>query len=170
MTETKQGAGASYRALRDKARAKEQTHVLHLKKTGATVVVRKVDLAPFLASGNLPMHLVAQAVEAMSDENGAEFEAASLEMTAKDQIKTLVFMRDVVQQSMVSPRIVVNPQTDDEISPEEMDWNDFVQVYEWNMGGGEQAAMLENFHGGPAEAPVAGTAPKRNKNARQRAA
>lgn len=89
---------------------------------------------------------------------------ARLEQLDDNELASMmVFAREVVIASLVSPRLVAKPSPgiEDEIGPDDIDVQDFWYIFDWAMQGGPEipvetkegettVAAVENFSDGPA--------------------
>lgn len=71
-------------------------------------------------------------------------QAAERRMTP-DQLKELFrFMRETILSTVVAPKIVEQPESDDELSPDDVPLDDAMFIFQWAMAGGQTpAAQLE---------------------------
>ena len=71
-------------------------------------------------------------------------------MSAEDKFADLVFTGLIVRDSLVSPKIVDNPATDDEIAFAELDDQDVMFIVQWAFSpqsGGVEGENVAKFRG-----------------------
>lgn len=119
--------------------------------------LRPPNILAYIATGRYPQSLVGKAREAwakngvMSPKQQAELgEQAIKEMGDDELAQLLIFMRTIVQDACVKPRIVVGGMGDDELDPVEVDPEDFRFIFSWCMkhGGVPGIESLETFRAG----------------------
>lgn len=131
--------------------------------------LRPPNILAYIATGRYPQSLVNKARAAWkktgilpaTDEAGEELvkEASDEEMA-----QLLIFMRTLVQDACIKPRIVVGGMGEDELDPIEVDPVDFKFIFSWCMshGGVPGIESLESFRGGRKRG-VVGTQPDGQK-------
>lgn len=119
--------------------------------------LRPPNILAYIATGRYPQSLVAKAREAwakngvMSDEQKQKLGEETLKEMGDDEMsQLLIFMRTLVQDACVKPRIVVGGMGDDELDPVEVDPADFKFIFSWcmNHGGVPGIESLESFRRG----------------------
>ncbi len=153
MTETATSA-AAYR--RRSVTAEGSTQLVKVP-SGFVWELRPPNLLAYIATGRYPQSLVTKAREAwakngvMSEEQKLKLgEDAIKEMGEEDLSQLLIFMRTLVQDACVNPRIVVGGMGDDELDPIEVDPADFKFIFSWcmNHGGVPGIESLGTFRAG----------------------
>jgi hypothetical protein len=135
-----QGRAAAYR--KNKAARAEKTFEVELP-SGNKFLLRDPNLQMFVVSGALPLG-VAEKMEAARAEGKTDEQAFKM-LSPKEQIASINFATKLVRYICVSPKIVDNPQTDDEIAPEELLPEDFSFLVQWAQSGGGEAEKLNSF-------------------------
>lgn len=147
------------------ARAKESNELFEVElPSGWVFTLRKPDLAVFVASGALP-----QAVgEKMnrSKSQGASDEDAFNALSPKEKETGFKFGKKLLKQICVHPRIVDDPQDDDEIAMEELSEADLLFLFRWG-GGGED---LDSFRGERQQPASSGADGKKQQRAGKQSA
>lgn len=148
----KASTAAEYRKRQSTA---EGTTQLVTVPSGFVWELRPPNILAYIATGRYPQSLVNRAREAWrkngvlpkTDEAGEELVKAA---TDDEMAQLLIFMRTLVQDACVKPRIVVGGMGDDELDPVEVDPEDFRFIFSWCMshGGVPGIESLENFRGG----------------------
>lgn len=104
MEELKVTSPEEYALKAEKASAKENAGFLYkLKKTGAVVRLRHADMEALAVVGSLPMSLVAAATRTDEDKKRPNRNPTPEEI--EDNNKTLIFMRQMVVENCLEPRI-----------------------------------------------------------------
>lgn len=153
MTQTASSA-SEYR--RRPANADGSTQLVTLP-SGFVWELRPPNILAYIATGRYPQSLVTKAREAwakngvMSDEQKQKMGEEALKEMGDDEIsQLLIFMRTLVQDACVKPRIVVGGMSEDELDPIEVDPVDFKFIFSWCMshGGVPGIESLETFRAG----------------------
>lgn len=131
-----------YRAAVAKARTSEG--VDFTAPSGYTWKLRRPNLQGFIATGRVPQSLLETGMKSWQAQGKMPVDAKP-EMSAEETMANLIFMREIVREACVSPKIAVGSSDPDTIDPAEMFESDFMAIYEWVMTGGENAAVLRNF-------------------------
>ena len=153
MAELKVTSPEEYAQRAQQANADGNQGFLHkLKKTGAVVRLRHVDMEALAIVGSLPMSLVAAATRTAEDAASGESEE-DIKLTA-EQIeegnKTLIFMRQMVVENCLEPRIRYEEGVGvffvgaDSKPVARVDKDDFMEMFAV-ISGEEGADGLENF-------------------------
>lgn len=142
MIPTASGRGSSYRNR--KAAQPIETIEVELPSGEKFLLRKKVDLEMFVVSGVLPLS-IADKMES-AQKKGSSVEAAFEQLSSGEKIKSIEFSTKLVRHICISPKIVDNPQTDDEIAPEELLPEDFTFLLNWAQSGGGEAGKLDGFH------------------------
>lgn len=117
--------------------------------SGAEFTLRRPNLKAYLSSGQLPTSLLKKMMQ-FSKRSKAYATEAMQEMTEDETVSMLVYQGSVLREVCVSPRIVDNPQADDEISFTELADQDIEYITKWafnaEAGGveGENVAQFRN--------------------------
>lgn len=117
--------------------------------------LRPPNMLAYIATGRYPQSLVNSARKAWK-KNGVlpttQKAGEELVKHASDEemAQLLIFMRTLVQDACVKPRIVVGGMGDDELDPVEVDPADFKFIFNWCMshGGVPGIQSLETFREG----------------------
>lgn len=117
--------------------------------------LRPPNILAYIATGRYPQSLVNKAREAWKKTGimpATEKAGEELVKDASDEemAQLLIFMRTLVQDACVKPRIVVGGMGEDELDPVEVDPTDFKFIFSWCMshGGVPGIESLESFRGG----------------------
>ncbi len=134
-------SGAGYRQARQ-TRAEQSNALIELElPSGFIFTVRQPDLALFKVSGALPQSVGDKMERAKG--KGLSDEDAFKTLTEQEQEASFRFAKKLLRQICVNPRIVDDPQADDEISIEDLETEDFEFLMNWG-GGGDS---LDSFRG-----------------------
>lgn len=151
MPEIKNNGASLYREIREARRAAQL-------KTAETVAVAVPSgmvfeccvptLESYVLSGLMPMSLTEKLSSVMKPEQNVDLKSVLSENDAKN---TLIFAREMVRDICVNPRIVENPQNEDEIAPHEILIEDFAYLVKWGMSqmGGAEAPRFDTFRQQP---------------------
>ncbi len=113
--------------------AQEGASIEELKlPSGFTVDVRRPPLMAWLVSGRVPERFVS----AVTKGSGAAAGQTLEHLEGDELMGMLTFMRDLVMETVVAPRIRQGapPDSTDEISPERIPDRDFFAIIEWALG------------------------------------
>lgn len=106
--------------------------------SGNVATLRPVALDMLIASGKLPDLLTPIAAKSLWTETDTS--------TIADQVETAKGFAElvnlIVPAAMLTPRIVENPQGDDEISLEDIDFSDKIAIFQLATGGSQ---VLKSF-------------------------
>jgi hypothetical protein len=134
-------AAERYRRIKAERLAQEELVDVETP-SGMTWKLRRPNLAQFVTSGIMPISLAGKLAEADKDGNPAEaFNALDWE----EKARTIEFSAKVVRYCAVDPKIVENPKGPNEISPDEVELDDFNYIFGWAMSGGGEADNLGTF-------------------------
>lgn len=140
-----------YRKLMQKKRAKLPTELV-TAPTGMVFEMRRPDLNAYIVTGRYPQSLVNEGIKALKEAGIAPTdpqaaEAITKSLDSEEFTEALIFMRELVRESCVYPKIVLGAQGDDEIDPSEIDIEDFNHLVGWclNYTGVENAAGIRSF-------------------------
>lgn len=141
--------------------------------------LRPPNILAYIATGRYPQSLVTKAREAwskngvMSEKQKQKLGEETLkEMSDDEMSQLLIFMRTLVQDACVKPRIVVGGMGDDELDPVEVDPVDFKFIFSWCMkhGGVPGIDSLESFRAGRSGRVVGGQSDGKKLRTRSRKA
>lgn len=143
---------------REWRKAREEGYVITLPSSGYAVRLRPVPLHSLIAQGKIPDTLSPLAAEALwgEDSDGKQ--------DVKELLSSTVELYDwVCRAAFVEPKIVDNPQADDEISIEDVDFNDKSAVFQAALLPGaalrnfrdEQERIMGAVHAGKDDGPAA---------------
>lgn len=116
--------------------------------------LRAPNILAYMATGRYPQSLVHKGLEAFKTNGTLDHEALGKqvvkESTQEEIAETLIFMRQIVVDACVKPRIVVGGMGDDELDPVEVDPDDFRFIFSWCMSHGGVAGIdgLQSFRVG----------------------
>lgn len=146
-----------YAIKSQQASAGESVGFLHkLKKTGAVVRLRHVNMEALAVTGALPMSLVKAATCAIEDEQQSDYEPTPEQV--EEGNKTAIFMRQMVVENCLEPQIryleglgvfFVHSHSDDNMQIDlrfRVDYDDFMEMFEV-ISGQEAADGLGKFRG-----------------------
>lgn len=112
--------------------------------TGMEWEVRRPELSLFMVTGMLPTQMAAKLEKAAEQANGNQT-AAFYNLDWKTQAKSLEFSGKLLKHICVNPRIVENATEGDEISQDDIEWEDVAFLLEWANSKGGEADKLGNF-------------------------
>lgn len=116
--------------------------------------LRPPNILAYIATGRYPQSLVNKARKAWKKTGILPTNKAGEELikesSDEEVAQLLIFMRTLVQDACVKPRIVVGGMGEDELDPVEVDPTDFKFIFSWCMsyGGVPGIESLESFRGG----------------------
>jgi hypothetical protein len=137
MTEQATGRAAAYK--RQLAERQRTQTTMVMVPSGFEWELRTPDLQGYVMTGRMPQSLVTQFL-ASAEKRGlvpAEARGEALKkfseqpVSQEETMSSLIFMRELVREACVSPRIVVGGTGDDEIDPSEVDPGDFRFIVSW---------------------------------------
>jgi hypothetical protein len=100
--------------------------------SGLTVLVRRPPLQMWIAAGKLPENLVRTMLK---NHQGGPPQVPDM---TPEQFKELFgFMRQTIVATVVQPRIVDPPTSEDEISPDDVPLEDGMFIFQWALAGGQ---------------------------------
>lgn len=128
-------SAAEYRKIRAAAKPTE-THIVPMP-SGANWELCIPDLSGYIMTGRLPRSLITDFLAA-AEKSGikpAEIEA-NLDkvvdaVSVPEMVDSLIFMRQIVSDAMVNPRIVPGGTGANELDPTEVDPRDFKYTFHW---------------------------------------
>ncbi len=121
--------------------------------------LRAPNILAYMATGRYPQSLVNKGMEAFkangsipeSEVDRLKIGEEVIQKSSDEEIaQTLIFMRQIVTDACVNPRIVVGGTGDDELDPVEVDPDDFRFIFNWCLEHGGVAGVdgLRTFRGG----------------------
>lgn len=130
--------------------AKSQPETLHdvTLPSGFVWKLRTPPVQQFMLSGRLPKDLASKLVQiGKITDKAARQKAIAENLTPEELTQNLAFGRDLLLYCAVQPRIVIDadPNSEDEIAPEEIDPVDFDFLLAWVMKAGDPGKTLGNF-------------------------
>ncbi len=142
-------------AYREALRAKKVETLMVPVPSGFEWELKPPDLQGYIMTGRLPQSLLTQFLSA-AERRGMtpeELKKAAVKKFEEEPIKaeegvaSLIFMRELVREACVNPRIVVGGTGDDEIDPTEVDPEDFKFIVDWCLSylGVAGVASLQTF-------------------------
>lgn len=161
MSEQKPVTASEYRKRR--ATSERPTQLITVP-SGFVWELRAPNILAYMATGRYPQSLVNKGLEAfkangtLDPEKLSESDKKKLgekvikQSTDEEIAQTLIFMRQIVVDACVNPRIVVGGMGDDELDPIEVDPDDFRFIFNWCMTHGGVAGIdgLHTFRDGQA--------------------
>lgn len=127
-------SASAYRANAEKAKAQRSTEIVTLK-SGAVFELRRPDLQAWLLTGRLPQSLLNEGLKAWKKTGIVTTEQAAKDLGGEEMIEALVFMQTIVEDCTVSPKYVQFPSGDNEIGPQTLLEEDFMEIFNWAMSG-----------------------------------
>lgn len=158
-------SAAQYRANAEKIKSERATEIVQLK-SGSVFELRRLDLASYMVTGRLPQSLVREGLKAWKTNASADKIVSDLD--DDDVVDSLIFMREIVHDCTVNPRLVEFATEDNQISAADMLVEDFNEIFAWAMGyqGVAGLAGLQTFRPGPTRG-TSGVGPNRKKQRRK---
>lgn len=129
------------------AKARKSEGEEFVAPSGFKWILRRPKLAGFIATGRVPMSLLEVGAKAWQEQGKMPLQEVT-SRSADETMADLIFMREIVREACLSPRIEVGSNDPDTIDPSQMFEDDFTAIYQWVMTGGENAAVLRNFRTG----------------------
>lgn len=126
-----------------------------LPQFGDVVAIRPMDVEFFVRTGRIPLFLTETVQKIIHGEN-YEME---IPHDAEKTKEWLTWLNELVTFAFVSPKVVSDPRADDEISIDEISYEDKLFIYRFF---GRPAATLRRFHTKQAEPVAALDAAKNN--------
>jgi len=139
-----------YKKLASAKRVDAEVFEVTLPSTGAVWKLREPPIQKFVLSGKLPASLASKMAAAAKNGNGdsKKTEQEVLEsLSPEDLMLCLALGRDLLLHCAVEPRIVIDadPESETEISPEDIDPDDFTFLMSWVFSGGKSGENLTAF-------------------------
>jgi hypothetical protein len=151
MNKQKPVTAADYRKRR--ATSDRPTQLITVP-SGFVWELRAPNILAYMATGRYPQSLVSKGLEAFRKNGTLDKESLGKEIikqSSDEEIaETLIFMRQIVVDACVNPRIVVGGTGEDELDPVEVDPDDFRFIFKWCMEHGGVAGVdgLQSFRAG----------------------
>lgn len=157
----KYGRAAAYRESVRKKREEQKTVTVTLP-SGFEWELRPPDLQGYMMTGRMPESLVQEFLKSAEKRGITPEELQSMSdlekfaatpLSQEETVLSLIFMRELVRDACVNPRIVVGGSGDDEIDPTEIDPEDFKFIVQWCLmhSGVAGLAGLQTFREGRKE-------------------
>lgn len=150
-----QGSAAAYLEALKKKRESEVIPVP--VPSGFTWMLRRPDIQGYILTGRMPQKLVEQFLQSaqkrgITPEGIQAKDVSALAQTPVDKdeaVATLFFMRELVQEACVKPRITEEPVGPDDIHPRKVDPEDFKFIFDWCLSYSGVAGIdsLQKFRG-----------------------
>jgi hypothetical protein len=157
-TEEEVNRPTSATEYRNTPRQRPANTVLVTVPSGAKWELAQPDFMGYIATGRMPQSLVLEFLasaerrgvkpeEFKDQEKAAEI---AVDISTKETVNALIFMRTVVEDACINPRIVVGGTGDDELDPTEVKPEDFKFIFQWCMSHSGVAGLagLQTFRGG----------------------
>jgi len=111
----------SGKALRE---AREEGYIIELEPSGTIVKLRPVQLDVLLLAGKIPNHLTAIVSNMIWEKLGYKVADTSID----DKKQHIEFVNCIASVALLEPRVVDNPQADDEIKIEDLPFCDRIMI------------------------------------------
>lgn len=167
---------SNYRQRKAQRRAKVEPQWITNPETQEKFFVRRVGAVAYAVAGQMPHNLAADAVKGWAEKGvnvdsteEPDSEARALREKEKEEEgkRNLQLMAKVVCEALVTPKVVAVPNSDEEISIEDLDDSDLMFIFKFATGqlgpvqlvGGEAVPMgsLQNFPKKPGRRSRTGT-------------
>lgn len=148
-------------AYRKRRQSGERPTQLVTVPSGFVWELRAPNILAYMATGRYPQSLVNKGLDAFRANGTLDKQAIGervvKESTDEEIAQTLIFMRQLVTDACVNPRIVVGGIGDDELDPVEVDPDDFRFIFRWCLEHGGAAGVdgLSTFRTGQARGATA---------------
>lgn len=125
-----------YRRILAERRAKSgQTEDVELP-SGLVFTLRRPDLNAYIVTGRYPQSIVTEGLKALKEKGIAPndpnaMQAVLASLNSEGVTDALIFMRELVREACIHPRLVVGARGDDELEPGELDIADFNFIVGW---------------------------------------
>lgn len=141
------GAAVAYKAHLAKHPPVDEIHDVTMP-SGFVWKLRKFPIAQWTLAGKVPNFFTSKTAMSMISAGTINEKSFGKNVNADDVNEMLDFMREVALYSAVSPRISLEPTSDDEIAPEDISKDDFNALIKWTMApSGGEAQGLGKFRG-----------------------
>jgi hypothetical protein len=122
-----------------------------LPGSGIEVMLCRPDLETWMLSGRIPQAFTSKVLQAHGGGKKKMDEDALLKsLEGRDLVASLVFVRDFVRETLVSPKIVTDRLPDydaDEIAPSDLEKDDLLYIFRWAMAGAPDIPVALNGGG-----------------------
>lgn len=143
------GRGAAYRQHLKKNPPKEKIYDVPMP-SGFVWKARKFPIEQWTILGKVPKVFTGKIANSLSKVGKLDINAVSKTVTPNEAEDMILFVRAIAYYSAVSPSISLDPQTDDEIAPEEIAPEDFSYLLEWAVTPeGKEVEGLHKFRRKP---------------------
>ena len=113
-------------------RKQEAESIEILMPSGATWLCKPINLRAYAAAGRLPMNLIS----ALPSTRNKPIKQPTEAELREGGMKALLMVRDVMLSNLVSPRITLE-ETEDSITPDQIDPEDFDYFFNFVMNGAQ---------------------------------
>lgn len=141
-TELKPWTAEQYRELVAQQKAKQPTEIVTLQ-SGSVFELRRIDIQERLLVGQMPQSLIGVGFRAWQGKNSGDLTAVA-SLDGQEATDMLIFMRAVVCDATVKPKIVEVASNAGEISAAEVLPEDFSEIFAWAMSGTLEEAPAVN--------------------------
>lgn len=170
INEPKPMTASQYRKLLQEKKTTLPTEMVTWP-SGMVVEMRRPDLNAYIITGRYPQSLVSEGLKVLKEKGIAPADPAAVgaissKLDSQEFAEALIFMREMVRESCVNPRLVMGANGDDEIDPSEIDIDDFNFAVSWCCGykGVENAEGIRNFRSGRRKATSSRSHGKKLRN------
>lgn len=127
-------------AFRESTQARRQAAAveLTLPQSGLKVLALRPSLEVWMMSGRIPQAFTQKILELFGSGEKPSAQKVLDAMRGPALMDSLIFVREFVKETLVSPRIVVGRPADpgqDEIEPTDIDEKDFAFIFQWAISG-----------------------------------
>ena len=147
-------SAGEYRKMLAQKRSQGQTEMVELP-SGLVFELKRPDLQAYIVTGRYPQSIVNDGLKALRDKGIAPNDpdaaiAVMANMDAEGVTEALIFMRELVREACIHPRLVIGAQGDDELEPGELDIEDFNFIISWcvDYKGAKNADGIRTFRAG----------------------
>lgn len=158
VIEPKAMSASEYRKLLEAKKQAKPTEFVTCP-TGMVFEMVRPDIQAWIVTGRYPQSLVQEGLKVLRDKGLAPTDPEAIRAIGsnldKDEFNdALIFIREMVRESIVRPRMVLGAQGDDEIEPGEVDIDDFNHLVSWclNYKGVTNVEGVRTFRAGRKEA------------------
>lgn len=96
--------------------------------SGAVFALRPIEIDFFLTHGNIPDEITPMVLKYINGDS-VHFEIPAPEQLEKARNEWIPFLNRLATFALVNPKVVENPQADDEISVDDLSYNDKLFIY-----------------------------------------
>lgn len=148
MSKQTKSAAEAYRELRRQTIESKKGELVKLP-SGIEFELMRIDVQVYVRSGRVPDSLLKRGIAGWKKlAHLVETNPEDLsEKDSQDAVGGLIFMRDVVNEACLNPRLVINGEADDELDPKFLSQEDFMFIFQFatNQLKGGPAESLSNF-------------------------